>query len=381
MIDMSGRKWGQLLNMGEPFNSPQDDLGLVLQDDGHRGYLSSSRNGGFGQDDIYMFYAPGGLRGMTPTPILSGIVRVTDRATSRRLAGASIRLFALNDEGLIDDEAAYELELVPGEAEEMAMKLIRKKEEELGEPLAVTDRSGEAVLELEPEREYLLLVSKPDFFTQELRFRTDEQGPDQPLDILAEPIDCILLSGTVLSDRFEIPVPGATVELFNACSDEKTITRTNIRGEYEFCLPIGCDYSLKGSKAGYEAGETTVTTVRLRGSRSLNADIYIHPTSDAILREPIREGTIIVLDDIYYDFNKSAIRKGAASDLDALAKLMQQYPSMQIELGAHTDSRGTTAYNLDLSNKRAASAKAFLVQRGIAGERIRTVGYGESQPP
>jgi outer membrane protein OmpA-like peptidoglycan-associated protein len=283
---------------------------------------------------------------------------------------------------MIDDESAYDLELVPGEGEveEMVMKLIRKKEEELGDPLAVTDRSGEAILELEPQRDYLLLVSKPDFFTQELRFRTDDQGPDQPLDILAEPINCILLSGTVRSDRFEIPVPGVKVELVNGCTSEKTIVRTNIRGEYEFCLPIGCDYSLTGSKAGYESGETTVTTVRLRGSRSLNADITIHPTSDAILREPIREGTIIVLENIYYDFNKSAIRKGAASDLEALAKLMQRYPSMQIELGAHTDSRGTASYNLELSDRRAAAAKAFLVQRGIAGERIRTVGYGESQP-
>jgi len=382
MIDMSGRQWGPVLNLGEPFNSPQDDLGLVLQADGKRGYLSSNRSGGFGQDDIYMFYAPEGLRGLTPPSTINGIVRVTDRATSRRLAGASIRLFKLNEEGLIDDESAYDLELVPGEddTEEMIMKLIRKKDEELGDPIAVTDRSGEAVLELEAQQDYLLLVSKPDFFTQELRFRTSDQGPDRPLDILAEPINCILLNGTVRSDRFEIPIPGATVELINGCTNEKSIVRSNIRGEYEFCLPIGCEYTLLGSKPGYESGTTQVTTVRLRGSRSLNADLALHPTSDAVLREPIREGTVIVLENIYYDFNKSAIRKGAASDLEALAKLMQRYPSMQIELGAHTDSRGTSEYNYDLSLRRANSAKAFLVQRGIAAERIRTVGYGESQP-
>ncbi|MCB0639919.1 MAG: OmpA family protein, partial [Lewinella sp.] len=124
---------------------------------------------------------------------------------------------------------------------------------------------------------------------------------------------------------------------------------------------------------------TQVTTVRLRGSRSLTADIEIHPTSDAVLREPIREGTVIVLENIYYDFNKSAIRRGAATDLEALAQLMERYPSMMVELGAHTDSRGPADYNQDLSERRAASAKQFLVQRGIAANRIRTVGYGETQ--
>jgi outer membrane protein OmpA-like peptidoglycan-associated protein len=156
--------------------------------------------------------------------------------------------------------------------------------------------------------------------------------------------------------------------------------RSNIRGEYEICLPFGCDYVLEGSKLGYDSGTTSVSTVRLRGSRSLNADLLIHPTSDAILREPIKEGTVILLENIYYDFNKSAIRKGAAQDLEALAQLMNSYPSMQIELGAHTDSRGTPEYNLDLSLRRADSAKEFLLQRGVAESRIRAVGYGETQP-
>ena len=260
----------------------------------------------------------------------------------------------------------------------MVMKLVRKKEEELGSPLAVTDRNGEGIIPLNPNKRYLLLVSKPGFFAQELLFTTDEQGPDKPLELLVEPTNCVMLTGVVKSDRFEIPVPNATVKITNLCDNTASLYRSNILGNYEICLPMGCDFVVEANKEGYEPGAIQVTTVRLRGSRSLTADIPVHPTSDAVLREPIREGTVIVLENIYYDFNKSAIRKGAARDLEALAQLMNRYPSMQIEMGAHTDSRGTTEYNLDLSERRAISAKEFLMQRGIADERIRAVGYGES---
>ena len=381
MIDMSGRKWGQVYNLGSPFNSPQDDLGLVILPDGNSGYFSSSRQGGFGQDDVYMFKAPSGLQGIQPTASLNGVINVTDKSTSRRLAGVNIRMFELNKDGLIEDENAYDLELVPNEdvEGEMVMKLIRKKEENLGSPLAVTDRNGEAIVSLDADRDYLLLVSKPNYFTQELRFKTDDLGPDQPLDFLLDPTNCVTLKGTVRSDRFQIAIPNVTLRLTNLCDNTTTTYRSNIAGAYEICLPLGCDYVLEGTKSGYESGATRVTTVRLRGSRSLEADLSIHPTSDAILREPIKEGTVIVLENIYYDFNKSAIRKGAAQDLDALAQLMNLYPSMQIELGSHTDSRGTDDYNLDLSLRRAQSAKEFLIQRGVAANRIRTVGYGETR--
>jgi outer membrane protein OmpA-like peptidoglycan-associated protein len=381
LIDMSGRKWGQVYSLGSPFNSAADDLGLVLLPDGQRGYFTSSREGGFGQDDIYMFFAPQGLQGIKPAPVLNAAVTVTDFASSRRLAGASIRLFELNEDGLINDDGAYDMELIPGETpgSDLTMQMVRKSEEDLGSPLAVTNRNGEAIIPVTPGKEYLLLVSKDDFFSQELQFLATENGPDQPLEFVLEPTDCILLAGLVRSDRFQIPVPNATLQLTNLCDNSISFYRSNIQGEYEICLPMGCDFVLEATKEGYTGASTQVTTVRLRGSRSLRANIDIHPTSDAVLREPIREGTVIVLENIYYDFNKSSIRRGAATDLEALAKLMERYPSMMVELGAHTDSRGPADYNQDLSERRAAAAKEFMVQRGIAPERIRTVGYGESK--
>lgn len=381
MIDISGRAWGLVYNMGAPFNSPEDDLGLVILPDGRSGYFTSSRVGGFGKDDIYMFRAEQGLEGLRPTPVINAIVTVTDKTLSKRMPGASIRLYTLGADGLVEEEDFYDMELVPSESKpgEMVMKLVRKKDDTLGSPLAVSDRNGEAIIPLNPNQKYLLLVSKPDFASKEILFSTNDQGADTALDVLLEPTNCIILAGKILSDRFKLPVHNATLRLTNTCDNSIRTYRSNIKGEFEICLPLGCDFTLAGDKSGYEGTSTQITTAKLRGSRSLAIELLIHPTSDAVLREPIREGTIIVLDNIYYDFNKSAIRKGAAQDLEALAQLMNSYPSMQIELGAHTDSRGTEEYNLDLSRRRAESAKDFIVQRGVAANRIRTVGYGETQ--
>src|SRR5690606_1189136 len=95
---------------------------------------------------------------------------------------------------------------------------------------------------------------------------------------------------------------------------------------------------------------------------------------------PISTGTVIVLDNIYYDFNKSEIRKSDAGELAALADILKQYPALTIELTSHTDTRGTADYNMELSARRSASAKEFLVSLGISADRITTKAAGESSP-
>jgi outer membrane protein OmpA-like peptidoglycan-associated protein len=87
-----------------------------------------------------------------------------------------------------------------------------------------------------------------------------------------------------------------------------------------------------------------------------------------------------VLDNIYYDFNKSEIRKGEAGELIALADVLKKYPDLRIELTSHTDTRGTAEYNMELSERRSASSKSYLVLLGIDGKRIITKAAGETQP-
>ena len=96
-----------------------------------------------------------------------------------------------------------------------------------------------------------------------------------------------------------------------------------------------------------------------------------------VVEEGIRK---IKTDLIYFDFDKFAIRSDAASELDKLVTVMEQYPDMVIKIESHTDSRGPASYNKFLSDKRARATRDYIIQRGIAPERIQSaIGYGEER--
>lgn len=380
MIDLSDRKWGRVINMGYPFNSEKDDLGLILTPNGTRGYFTSNREtDNRGQDDIYLFEVPQGLKGIELPETNNTMVTVYDVESSRRLIGASIRVYPLSTDGMSDNEELYNIEMVPNEKGDISLTLVRKKEEELGEPDHITNRNGESVIPFEVDKSFLIIVSKTGYKTQELKFTSSDELPIRPLEVLMEPSNCLSLEGDVLVEGYNVPVSNALVQITNHCTGKVEITHTNIEGKFDHCIEIGCNFSIRVAKEGYEDGSSNLSTESIRGNRFLATEIKMKVNSLDLLKEPISVGTIIILDNIYYDFNKSAIRSGEARDLEALAKLMKRYPSMEIELGAHTDSRGTNDYNLALSLKRAESAKSFLLTQDIKANRIQVFGYGEAK--
>jgi len=90
-------------------------------------------------------------------------------------------------------------------------------------------------------------------------------------------------------------------------------------------------------------------------------------------------GQVINLKNIYYDFDKDFIRGDAGVELDHVVNLLRTYPSMEIDLGSHTDARGSTEYNRDLSQRRANEAVNYIISKGIQAHRVTARGYGESQ--
>ena len=95
--------------------------------------------------------------------------------------------------------------------------------------------------------------------------------------------------------------------------------------------------------------------------------------------EKLSTGKQFVLDDLYYDLAKYNIRPDAAIVLDKLAKILVDNPEVRIEIGSHTDSRGTSESNMLLSQNRSESVMAYLIGKGIAKSRLVAKGYGESQ--
>ncbi|MBT8234432.1 MAG: OmpA family protein [Saprospiraceae bacterium] len=109
---------------------------------------------------------------------------------------------------------------------------------------------------------------------------------------------------------------------------------------------------------------------------SQKTKVIIKPT---LKNTELAIGTILVFDNIYYDYNSHEIQSGAAQELDELSEAMLKNANLKVQLASHTDSRGEDKYNLLLSERRAISAKAYLISKGIQPNRIFTIGYGESQ--
>lgn len=366
------------VNLGEKFNSDKDDLGLILNTDGTRGYFTSDRVGGFGKDDIYFFEVKDGLEG-TSIP-LDGIVRVYDDVSKKPLEGVSIKLLEGSPDGLTSNGELYDVMLMPSDgSKDLSLKLVKKSNSALTNPDKLTDNEGGAKFNLKSNKQYVLLVAQRGYENEELVLSTI--GKKESLiitEVYLKRKTCADVTGVIKMAKSGLPISNALVKITNNCSKEVITTRTNSDGVYNACLKDGCDYSIIAEKEGFETSKSAKTPRVVKDFTQIyNVNLDLNPIGGRA-NNSIPTGTVIVLENIYYDFGKWNIRAGAARELDALSALMKKFPSMEIELSSHTDSRGSDEFNKELSVKRAEAAHRYLVARGVDSKRIKPLGMGEA---
>lgn len=143
-------------------------------------------------------------------------------------------------------------------------------------------------------------------------------------------------------------------------------------GAFRFQLEGGSDFKVSGKKNSYLSNIEQITTKGLNRSQVLYVQLELG-------MEHAATGKKITLRNIYYDLNKADIRDDASSDLRKLLLFLYDNPDLKVELASHTDARGSDAYNLQLSQKRAQAVVDYLVENGIARNRMIAKGYGETQ--
>jgi peptidoglycan-associated lipoprotein len=110
-------------------------------------------------------------------------------------------------------------------------------------------------------------------------------------------------------------------------------------------------------------------------------ELITNITLDTIMvLDRLEKNKIFVLNNIYFELDKSDIRVDAAVELDKLVELLNDNPEIKIEMSSHTDSIASNTYNIQLSQRRAESTVAYLIRKGIAAERMVAKGYGEEKP-
>lgn len=146
-------------------------------------------------------------------------------------------------------------------------------------------------------------------------------------------------------------------------------------GYFTAQLDSGFAYRLHVQKTGYLGAESQFHTTHVKAEAG---DTVFF--KQKIVLSKIIQNVEIVLDNIYYDFDKWDIREDAMPTLDSLANILHQNPHIYIELASHTDCRGNAAYNLNLSQKRAESVVEYLISKNIDSQRLTAKGYGDTSP-
>jgi outer membrane protein OmpA-like peptidoglycan-associated protein len=190
-----------------------------------------------------------------------------------------------------------------------------------------------------------------------------------------------LVIGAVQDSISKKILPGSQVLLID---ESGVVINDIVTGEdasYTFRIEPNKKYTVRATRNLYIPQNIAFSTQK---DGKISHDIFLtllsYQDAEEIIK-PDRKGDVQVeLEQIFFDFDQAVIKPQAAAILKDLVTIMNKYPDMNVEVSAHTDVRGSSDYNLLLSNKRAASTMKYLISQGINENRLRSIGYGEMQP-
>ena len=175
-------------------------------------------------------------------------------------------------------------------------------------------------------------------------------------------------------------LPGSLVSLLDENNNLINEMVVGDDAKYTFDIENNKSYKIKGTLKLYVPSVVEFSS-DAKGDINKNILLLIESYDDAEQNIVTDKGkTQIKINPIYFDFDKWNIRPDAAIELNNVVALMMKHSEMQLEIGAHTDARGSDAYNLKLSDKRSKSVLEYLIGKGISENKLKSVGYGETQP-
>lgn len=208
--------------------------------------------------------------------------------------------------------------------------------------------------------------------------RTDGKGFDDIYTFVeTKKLSCEqILSGTVTDADTGTPLANVEVKLLDEKFEVISKQNTDAKGFYSFEVECGKGYYIRTSKEDFETIENKIIVPNESGKTTLpitqKKNVKVITLKDDIAK-------MLNIKIIYFDLDKSFIREDAKVELAKVLEVMLQYPTLKIDVRSHTDSRQTHKYNEKLSDRRVKATIAWLVQEGIATERLSGRGYGETQ--
>jgi outer membrane protein OmpA-like peptidoglycan-associated protein/tetratricopeptide (TPR) repeat protein len=344
-----------IINLGATINSTEDDFNFVQKAGTNEGVFSSNRSGGKGDDDLYRFVITKPIEIDVPV-YLSGTVK--DSSSQEILPNTAIEI--LDENGKV--VAAFK-----------------------------SDETGSFKLEVEKNKNYVIAYKNEGYNSvqQTVSIPLKAKGTIQTLAILAKPapvveefigfgLSCYVTEAKTNQalDSVEITLvdPLTKIEFIKRFTEKNgTITEMLANAQLNDSLA----YTITLKKKGY-----FTKVLDFKKQLTKPGIVGIHEELDLTLTK-IEEGMdlakVFKINPIYFDVNKFNIRPDAAIELDKIIAIMNENPTLVVELGSHTDCRAPIAYNERLSDRRAKASAAYIKAKIKKPARIYGKGYGESQ--
>ncbi|QDW22507.1 OmpA family protein [Flavobacterium sp. KBS0721] len=352
-LDNNG-KWGNSIEL--PFNSDNYSVGHpALSADGKTLYFASDMPGTFGQSDIYKVSINGESYGAPQN--LGTSINTEGKETFPYVTSENEIYFASDGHPGLGG-----LDVFVGNIEDNGtISNIQNVGSDINSP------KDDFAYNIDP-------VSRRGYFSSN---KDGGQGSDDIYKFLeTRKLQCIqTLEGIITDLNTTAVLPGTKVTLYEGTT-MKNSTVSDKDGYYTFTVECGKTYNVRAEKEEYTTREVTVTIGKLTGKTSLPIALE-KSTCKVTIGDDL--GKCFGIKIIYFDLDKSNIRTEAALDLEKILDVLNNNPTMKLDIRSHTDSRATHQYNAALSNRRAKSTIDWLVKNGVAKNRLTGKGYGETQ--
>ncbi|MEI8135740.1 MAG: OmpA family protein [Bacteroidota bacterium] len=329
-LDLKG-EWGPSKNIGPDLNTKYDEEGVFLHPDGQTMFFSSKGHNSMVGYDIYKSTFANGKWGM---PVNLGYpINGPDDDVFFVVAGSGNRAyFASAKQGGYGDQDLYKITFLGPEKS----------------PL------------LNTQDQLIAMAAAP---VSNLKVENAVEVASAKLTIL---------KGVVTDAKTNHPLE-SSIDLID--NDKNIVLATfksnSSTGKYLVTLPSGKNYGIAVKRDGYLFHSENFSIPDNAAFQEFTKDVAL---------KKIEIGSTIVLRNIFFDFDRATIRPESANELERLIKLLNDNPRLKIELGSHTDGKGSDDYNWKLSESRSKSVVDYLIGKGISTSRLVAKGYGETKP-
>jgi len=332
-------KWSNLTAL--PINSTEYSLrNPSISKDGKTLYFSSDMPGGFGGEDIWKVSVNGDEYG-TPEN-LGEKINTPGNESFPFITSENMLYFSSNSKQGFGGLDVFEADLNTG-----------SEAINIGEP--VNTGKDDFAFSFNTSKKVAI-------------FSSNRDGVDNLY--IASPICGVNAIVMVKSATTRKAVESALINVLDDTNSLIATSTSNDAGQQSYEVQCEKVYTFKVSKEGFEDG---IFTMPASPNGATLVEAYLEPI------KPIITEKEVILQPIYFEFNKSNITAQGAEELDKLVAVMNEYPEMVIFAKSHTDSQGKDKYNLDLSERRAQSTVQYIISKGIDKERISGQGFGESE--